>query len=115
MHYHTLREPQQYDEKYYEAHKEDYPALYEFELTHDGGTYTMKWNENGTEYVRTYKYLRVFEDTVPSYQSSKEPEKVTRYVLTNDNTATLDELWRGVASSQLGDYIDFYTIYSVKN
>ncbi len=115
VHYHTLREPQQYDEKYYEAHKEDYPALYEFELTHDGGTYTMKWNENGTEYVRTYKYLRVFEDTVPSYQSSKEPEKVTRYVMTNDNTATLDELWRGVASSQLGDYIDFYTIYSVKN
>ncbi len=114
VHYHTLREPGQYDETYYEAYKEDYPALYEFELTFDDGIYTMKWNENGTEYVRTYKYMRKFEDTLPSTQSAKEPQKVTRYVLTNDNTATLDELWRGVASSQLGDYIDFYTIYSVK-
>ena len=114
VHYHTLRDPGQYDEKYYEAHKEDYPALYEFELTHDSGIYTMKWNEYGTEYVRTYKYLRVFEDTLPTTQSSKEPVMVTRYVLTNDGTATLEDLRRGVASSQLGDYIDFYTIYSDK-
>ena len=104
-----------YDGTYYEAYKEDYPAMYEFELTHDGGIYTMKWNEYGTEYVRTYKYLRKFETTIPTPQSAKEPVRVTKYVLTNDADATLDELWHGVASSQLGDYIDFYTIYSVKN
>ena len=114
VHYHTM-ENGNYDGKYYEAYKEDYPAMYEFELTHDGGIYTMKWNEYGTEYVRTYKYLRKFETTIPTPQSAKEPVRVTKYVLTNDADATLDELWHGVASSQLGDYIDFYTIYSVKN
>lgn len=114
VHYHTM-ENGNYDGKYYEAYKEDYPAMYELELTHDGGIYTMKWNEYGTEYVRTYKYLRKFETTIPTPQSAKEPVRVTKYVLTNDADATLDELWHGVASSQLGDYIDFYTIYSVKS
>jgi len=114
VHYYTM-ENGNYDGKYYEAYKEDYPAMYEFELIHDGGIYTMKWNEYGTEYVRTYKYLRKFETTIPTPQSAKEPMRVTKYVLTNDADATLDELWHGVASSQLGDYIDFYTIYSVKN
>ena len=114
VHYHTM-ENGNYDGTYYEAYKEDYPAMYEFELIHDGGIYTMKWNEYGTEYVRTYKYLRKFETTIPTPQSAKEPVRVTKYVLTNDADATLDELWHGVASSHLGDYIDFYTIYSVKN
>ena len=114
VHYHTM-ENGNYDGTYYEAYKEDYPAMYEIELIHDGGIYTMKWNEYGTEYVRTYKYLRKFETTIPTPQSAKEPVRVTKYVLTNDADATLDELWHGVASSQLGDYIDFYTIYSVKN
>ena len=114
VHYHTM-ENGNYDGKYYEAYKEDYPAMYEFELIHDGGIYTMKWNEYGTEYVRTYKYLRKFETTIPTPQSAKAPVRVTKYVLTNDADATLDELWHGMASSQLGDYIDFYTIYSVKN
>ena len=113
VHYHTM-ENGNYDGKYYEAYKEDYPAMYEFELTHDDGIYTMKWNEYGTEYVRTYKYLRKFETTIPTPQSAKAPVKVTKYVLTNDADATLDELWHGVASSQFGDYIDFYTIYSIK-
>ena len=115
VHYHTLREPGQYDQKYYEAHKEDYPSLYEFELTYDDGTYTMKWNEYGTEYERQFKYLRKFEDVLPTQQSFKEPQMVTRYVLTNNNTASWDELWRSLASSQLGDFIDHYTIYSEKN
>jgi len=115
VHYHTLREPGQYDQKYYEAHKEDYPSLYEFELTYDDGTYTMKWNEYGTEYERQFKYLRKFEDVLPTQQSFKEPQKVTRYVLTNNNTASWDELWRSLTSSQLGDFIDHYTIYCEKN
>ena len=97
-----------------EAHKEDYPSLYEFQLTYDDGTYTMKWNEYGTEYERQFKYLRKFEDVLPTQQSFKEPQKVTRYVLTNNNTASWDELWRSLASSQLGDFIDHYTIYSIK-
>ena len=112
-HYYTL-EGGNYSEEYYEVYKEDYPSLYEFELTYDDGTYTMKWNEYGTEYERQFKYLRKFEDVLPTQQSFKEPQMVTRYVLTNNNTASWDELWRSLASSQLGDFIDHYTIYSIK-
>ena len=112
-HYYTL-EGGNYSEEYYEVYKEDYPSLYEFELTYDDGTYTMKWNEYGTEYERQFKYLRKFEDVLPTKQSFKEPQMVTRYVLTNNNTASWDELWRSLASSQLGDFVDHYTIYSIK-
>ena len=113
-HYYTL-ENGNYSGKFYEVYKEDYPSLYTFDLHYDGSAFTLSWDESGTEYIRTYKYLRQFEETVPTYQSSKAPQKMTRFVLTNDKNATLDELWRSVASSQLGDYIDFFTIYSVKN
>ncbi len=113
-HYHTL-ENINCSAEYYEVYKEDYPSLTEFELTYDGKTYTLSWNEYGTEYFREYQYLRKFEDTLKGYQSSKTPAAVTRYVLTNNNTASWDELWRSLASSQLGDFIDHYTIYSEKN
>lgn len=113
-HYHTL-ENGNYSEEYYEVYKEDYPSLYEFDLIYDGKTYTLKWNEYGTEYERQFKYLRKFEDVLPTQQSFKEPQMVTRYVLTNNNTASWDELWRSLTSSQLGDFIDHYIIYSEKN
>ena len=102
------------DEKYYEVYKEDYPAMYTFDLTYDGDTYTLTWNEYGTEHVRKYKYLRKFEDTQMTQRSSVPPQKISRYVLTNNNTASWDDLIRGSYSSQLGDYIDHYTIYSEK-
>ncbi|MBR4961289.1 MAG: M56 family metallopeptidase [Clostridia bacterium] len=114
VHYLTL-ENGNYDAKYYEAYKEDYPSMTEFDLAYDGTKYILHWREQGVPYVREYKYLRIFKDMLPSTQSSKTPQTVTRYVLTNDNQASLDELWHSAASSQLGDYIDFYTIYSVKN
>ena len=113
-HYHTL-ENGNYSGQYLEAYKEDYPSLSTYDLAYDGKTYTLKWNDNGTQYERLFKYLRKFEVVLPSYQSSKKPETVTRYVLTNNSTASWDELWMSLASSQLGDYIDHCTIYSEKN
>ena len=113
-HYHTL-ENGNYSGQYLEAYKEDYPSLSTYDLAYDGKTYTLKWNDNGTQYERQFKYLRKFEVVLPSYQSSKKPETVTRYVLTNNSTASWDELWMSLASSQLGDYIDHCTIYSEKN
>lgn len=110
-HYYTL-ENGNYDAAYYEVYKEDYPAMYTFDLTYDSNTYTLTWNEYGTEHVRKYKYLRKFEDTTLTQHSAVPPQKVTRYVLTNNNTASWDDLIRGSFSSQLGDYIDHYTIYS---
>jgi len=113
-HYYTL-ENSNYDAKYYEAYKEDYPALYEFTLTYDGGIYTLAWNDFGIQYVRNYKYLKQFEGTLPLPYSLKEPQKVTRYVLTNDNADSWDDIVKGISGSQLGEYIDHYTIFSTKN
>ena len=112
-HYYTL-DNGNYDETYYEVYKEDYPAMYTFDLTYDGDTYTLTWNEYGTEHVREYKYLRKFEDTLMTQRSSVPPQKISRYVLTNNNTASWDDLIRGSYSSQLGDYIDHFTIYAEK-
>lgn len=114
VHYYTL-ENGNYDETYYEVYKEDYPAMYTIDLTYDGETYTMTWEEYGTEYVREYRYLRKFEDTLKTSLSSVPPQKGTRYVLINDDTVSWDELMRGTYSSQLGEYIDHHTIYSIKN
>ena len=110
-HYWTL-DPARCDETYYEAYKEDYPSMHVYDLAYDGKTFTISWTEQGTSYQRQYKYLMKYEDTIPSYLSSETPQEVTRYVLTNDNTATWDELVSGLLSSQFGDYIDHISVYT---
>ncbi len=109
--YYTL-DPEKCDETYYEAYKEDYPSLYVQELTYDGALYTLRWTEQDTQYVRHYRYLMKYEGTIASYQSSKSPRDYTRYVLTNDNTVSWDDIMRGMASSRLSDYIDHFSIYT---
>jgi len=99
---------------YYEAHKEDYPALYLFDLIYDGEKFILMQKENGEIIRREYKYLKEFVTTLPSPSSSKIPGKAVRYVLLNDQNASWDDLVKGLASSQLGDYIDHYIIYSKK-
>jgi len=116
-HYYTL-DNGDYDEKYYEVYKEDYPALYEFELTYDGKTYKLNWEENGTPYEREYQYMMIYYDFTPTGRSSAAKREAiregVRYVLTNDDTVTWEDLMWGTASSQLGDYIDHFTIYAEK-
>jgi len=114
VHYYTLGDPSRYGKEYYEASKEDYPSMFYLKLTYEDGIYTLTSNEYGTEYVHKYKYLRKFEDIIPSQYSSKKIQDVTRYVLTNNNSASWDEIIRSTASSKFGDYIDHFTIYSEK-
>ena len=109
--YWTL-DPDSCTEIYYEAHKEDYPLMYVFDLTYDGKTFRLNRTEQGTSYPRQFKYLMKYEDTIPSFVTAENPPEVTRYVLTNDNTVTWDEIIRGVASSQLGDGIEHFTVYT---
>ena len=109
--YWTL-DPDRCTETYYEAYKEDYPLMYVFDLVYDGKTFTLSWTEQGVFYQRQYKYLMKYEDTIPLYLSAKTPQAVTRYVLTNDNTVTWDEIIQGLASSQLGDGIEHFSIYT---
>jgi hypothetical protein len=112
-HYHTL-DGQNVSEAYREVYGEDYPSLSVFELSYDGKIYTLTWEENGTPYVRTYKYLMKEERTVPTPYSSKEPQKVTYYVLKNDKDASLEELFGGMLSAKLGDAVDYFTVYREK-
>lgn len=108
-HYYTLDE-EKCDERYYEAYQEDYPALYVQELTYDGDWYTLQWKDGETEYVRKYRYLMRYEGEAPTAKASFDT--YVRYVLTQDDTVTWEQLSWGLVSSQLGDYIDHYQVYA---
>ena len=90
--------------------KEDYPILYRFHLEFDGETYTLRWTEEETEYVRTYRYLMHYRG---DSSDAEEREFEERYVLTNENTVTWEDIVNGMLSSQSGDAIDHYSIYTV--
>lgn len=109
-HYHTLN-PERCDPTYYAAYKEDYPVLYINELTYDGEAFTLRWEEQDKQYERTYRYLMRYTGNAPK-QTSATFDTYLRYVLTNDNTVTWEELQWGMFSSQFGDYIDHFTIYT---
>ncbi len=108
--YYTLNDPSGYDPDYYESVKDDYPVLYIEDLSFDGKEYTVRWYENGEEIFETYSFLMKYEGQAESpgalYTS------YVRYVLTNDDTVTWQDLTRGMLSSQLGDYIAHKSVYT---
>jgi len=53
-----------------------------------------------------------YETESYSVMSSKVPQTAIRYILTHDNKVTWKELFGGLTSSQLGVYIDHYSIYT---
>jgi len=108
-HYHTL-DPERSDPNYYAAYKEDYPVLYINELAYDGDVFTLRWEEQEKQYEKTYPYLMRYEGEAPTPQATYDT--YLHYVLTNDNTVTWDDLFYGILSSRLGDYIDHFTIYT---
>lgn len=112
-HYYTL-DPQRCSSTYYEVYKEDYPQIFIQELTFDGQVYTLTWDEYGTVYTRTYEYLMRYVTNNYSVVSSTLPENSVSYILTHDDTVTLEELFHGLVSSQAGAYIDHYSIYTEK-
>ena len=109
--YQTL-DPQRCDIAYFEAFNQDYPNLNIYYLSYDGNTYTLSFVDGGVQYTRTYEYIMRYETDTLSVMSSKVPQKTTRYILTHDNQVTWEELFGGMYSSQLGAYIDHYSIYA---
>ena len=108
-HYHTLDRSISSNYAYCEVFEQDYPCLYIHELRYDGKQFTLSIGVEGT---RTYEYLMKYEDD-PNYAfSSVVPQYRYQYVLTHDNRYTYNQLWMSIASSQVGAYIDHYTIYS---
>jgi len=108
--YYTL-DNQNIDPDYYEEIKDDYPHLFIQDLSFDGQIYTHYSVEDGKEYAFQYKYLKKFHETPPAY-STVEYSETIRYVLINDNEVTWEQIFRGMVSSAMGQYIDHKTVYS---
>lgn len=108
--YYTLGDPSQYSEEHYEEIKDDYPVLYIKDLSFDGKKYIIEGAEDGKLISKEYKYLVKYEGRPNS--ATAIFYKYTYYVLVDDNTVTWDDIEHGMLSSQFGDWIDHYTVYS---
>lgn len=80
------------------------------DLTFDGTSYTLRWFENKQEHIKAYAYLRHFEG--PAETQGAIYDAYDRYVLTNNLTATWEELFYSLASSRFGAGIDHHVVYS---
>ena len=103
-------DPERCTPEYYEAEKNNYPHMFIQDLSFDGGTYTLRWFENGEEYVRTYEHMLRFEDEAES--GTALYSSYIRYVLTHDEAVTWNDIVYGWASSQFGDGIDASNVYT---
>lgn len=108
--YYTLDDPSRYDPEYYESVKDDYPCLYIQDLSYDGEHYTIRWYENGEEIIKNYSYIMKYEGQAESLDALYH--SYIRYVLTNDDRVTWQELMYGMISSQLGDCMDYTSVYT---
>jgi len=107
--YYTL-DPERCTPEYYEAEKDNYPRMFLEDLSFDGQTYTLRWFEDGEEYVRNYEYLLRYEDEAESKTALYS--SYVRYVLTHDATVTWSRICYGLVSSQFGDFIDASNVYT---
>lgn len=107
--YYTLGDASQYSESYYEKAKEEYPLLFVHELSYNGSTYHLEYNEDGQNYQFDYKYLKKYEEQ-PNYISADYTE-FTRYILVNDDSITAEQIDKSLISSQTTDQIDFKMVY----
>lgn len=106
--YYTLGDASQYDPDYYESIKDDYPLLFVTDLSFDGSEYTIRHFEDGDEFTKSYSYLMKYEGKAEHPFSTYK--SYIRYVLTNDDDLTWEDLWNGMISSQLEAYIDHYVV-----
>ncbi|MDE6747900.1 MAG: hypothetical protein K2K21_02375 [Lachnospiraceae bacterium] len=106
--YYTL-DPSKCDPEYYKSAKDDYPVLFIRDLIFDGTSYTIRGYDEGHENVKTYKYLMKYEG------QAETPDAIytsyVRYVLTNNDTVTWEQIVHGIFSSS-GDYINHYVVYT---
>lgn len=105
-----LLDPSRYGAEYYESIKDEYPKLYIEDLTYDGDLYTIRWYEGEEEYVLTYRYLMRYEEDAEGRNASYD--SYIRYVLTNDNTVSWQDIARGMVSSYFGASIAHHSVYT---
>ncbi len=107
--YYTL-DPESCAPEYYEQEKDNYPLIFVKDLSFDGSVYALSWIEDGKEYIREYEYLLRYEDSAESKTALYS--SYVRYVLTRDETVTWHDIFHGMVSSQLGDWIDAVSVYT---
>ena len=107
--YYTLDESRCTPE-YYAAAKGDYPMFFLSDLSYDGKQYTVTSYEDGKKREDTYAYLRRFEGPAESPNASYQ--SYIRYIVTNHDTASWEEILFSSASSQLGAYIPYVSVYT---
>ena len=107
--YYTI-DPDRMVDQLYQTVAEDYPRLFLHTLSYDGEKFTISWEENDSIITRQYSYLMCYTGTSP--QQSTGYSQYIRYVLTNDNTVTWEDIFHGMVSSQMGAYIDHFTMYT---
>ena len=108
--YYTLGDSSRYSPEHYEEIKDNYPVLYIMDLSFDGITFTLYSIEDGEEYIFYYRYLMPFTDDSPP--TSATYTKREMYILVNDSEVTWKQIQHGMFSSQFGDYIDHWVVYS---
>lgn len=107
--YYTLDESRCTPE-YYAAAKGDYPMFFLSDLSYDGEQYTVTSYEDGKKREDAYAYLRRFEGPAESPNASYQ--SYIRYIVTNHDTASWEEILFSSASSQLGAYIPYVSVYT---
>ena len=101
--YYTLEDKVQYDAEFYESIKDEYPQLFVNDLKFNGTEYIYYDNSDGQVRVKKYKYLMKFEGKEDEVNHDLYDSYI-RYVLTNDNTLTLEAIVKSWLSSTWEDH-----------
>ena len=89
---------------------ERYPTMYVHELTFDGNEYQVRWLEGDTEYVQTWKYLMRYETKAANEEATFQD--CERYVLTDRNDVSWEDLMNGMYSADFKEQIPFKEVYT---
>lgn len=105
-----LQDPSHYDSSYYEENKNNYPVTYKKELVYDGEKFVISGYEDDKLITHEFKYLLKMEGVPTSAHA--EFSRYTFFVLVDIENMTWDIIERGLISSQSGDSVDHYKVYS---
>ena len=91
VNYYTMEMPFSFGEEQFDA--DQFPMMFVEDLVFDGKGYTLRWYEGDQEIVKHYPYLKRYEGSAESFYARYA--SYIRYVLTNDNTLTWEQLLAG--------------------
>lgn len=87
-----------------------YDSMRIFDLHFDGTAYTLRWFEDGQENVCQYKYLLHFEGNAE--ETSTAYVLYDTYILTDDDTASPEDIRRSNPNALPGPDTPYYTVYN---